>query len=104
MKAVADRYTPHELAVLGVNAGVDVFLACKRPEVVLELYRGIVRAVEDEAITHESLIAAEKRALAWHRRFFQPGETWSKVKRRVGPAAHGGLVEEIQRRLREGLV
>lgn len=100
MKAVADRFSPAELGARGLAAGVDVFLACKKPEVVLELYRGLVRAVEDEVITHEQLLAAEKRALAWRNRFFAPGRPWAQSRHLVGPAAHGGLVEEIDVRVR----
>jgi beta-N-acetylhexosaminidase len=103
MKAVADRFSPAEMAARGVQAGVDVFLACRRPEVVLELYRGLVRAVEDEVITHEQLLAAEKRALAWRDRFFAPARPWAQTRHLVGPAAHAGLVEELDLRLRRAV-
>jgi beta-N-acetylhexosaminidase len=99
MKAVADRFSPAELAARGLAAGVDVFLACKKPEVVLDLYRGLVRAVEDEIITHEALLAAERRALAWRQRFFAAGRPWAQNRHLVGPAAHGGLLEELEGRL-----
>lgn len=104
MKAVLEHYEPRTIATEGLRAGVDVFLACQRPEVVLELYRGLVRAVEDEEITHEELLAAERRVLAWRRRFFRPGISWKQAHGRIGPVAHDGLVEELQRRLQEGLV
>ena len=103
MKAIADHYRPDELAGQGVNAGVDVFLACKRPDVVLDLYRGIVQAVEAQTITHETLMAAEQRALTWRQRFVRPATPWSAGKDRVGPAAHGALAGVIEKRLTEGV-
>lgn len=101
MKAVADHFGPNEIATLGVNAGVDVFLSCHDPAVVLALYRALIQAVESEAISHEALLAAEKRALAWKRRFFSPAEPWAQTRHRIGPTAHGTLFEELERRLRD---
>jgi len=103
MKALADHYPLPTIAARGLNAGLDVFLACHKPEVVLELYRSIVRAVEDDAVTHETLLGAERRVLAWRDRFYKPARAWREVKAGIGPHCHGNLLEEIDTRLAQGL-
>ncbi len=103
MKALADHFPLRTMAGRGMNAGIDAFLACHKPEVVLELYRGIVQAVEEEEISHQTILTAEKRVLAWRDRFYQPPRPWRETKLLIGPGAHGGLLEEIDTRLRQGL-
>lgn len=98
MKAVAERYTPMEMASLGLNAGVDLFLACHKPEVILELYRGVVQAVERDEISHTTLLAAEKRVQAWRQRFCRPKVDEADFERWVGCGEHAALVNEINER------
>jgi beta-N-acetylhexosaminidase len=98
MKAVADAYSPEELAVQGLLAGVDLFLACRNPASIVALYRGIIRAVEDEIISHDALLEAAGRALKWRRRYFQPAVDPKLHAGVVGALAHGALVQEIDGR------
>ena len=94
MKAVADRYTMKEMVELGMKAGVDHFLACKEPEVVLELYRAIIRSVEDEVISHEDLLKKAKRVRKWRSRFYKAPVPPSELKK-VGCEEHQLLAQEI---------
>ncbi len=102
MKAVADRFSPADIGLSGFAAGVDVFLACHKPEVILALYRALVHAVEDGTISHEALRERERRVLAWRNRFFRAPQGYAKTKHLLGPLAHGSLVEEIEHRLAAG--
>jgi beta-N-acetylhexosaminidase len=103
MKAVADRFSLRDMADKGLNAGVDVFLACNKYEVTLELYRSIVNAVEDGRVSHDTIIAADKRVRAWRQGCYVPAQSWRTARTLVGPSCHGGLLEEIDRRLGAGV-
>ena len=102
MKAVADRYTARELAELGLRAHVDLFLACHRPDVISDMYRAIVQLVEDELVSHDDLLDAEQRVVAWRDAYYKAPLTTQAVKTTVGCAEHADLVEEIRRRLGAG--
>jgi beta-N-acetylhexosaminidase len=65
MRALADRYSVRQIAAGGLVAGVDLFLACKAPEVVLELYRSLVQCGEERVIPHQDLRAGARRVVAW---------------------------------------
>ncbi len=97
MKAVSEHYSPREMAHLGLNAGVDHFLACKEPAVVLELYQGIIHAVEQERVSHETLLAAAKRVRAWKGRFYQP-PVHPREQAVIGCEEHQRLAHEIETR------
>jgi beta-N-acetylhexosaminidase len=99
MKAVADRYTPAEIAELGLAAGVDCFLACRHAERVLALHRGIVDGVERGAIERSRLLDAEARVLAWRQRYARPAPDAGAL-RDVGSPAHAALAREISARAR----
>jgi beta-N-acetylhexosaminidase len=88
MKALADRFAPADIAALGLEAGIDVFLACNRPAVAIELYRGIVHAVEQGRISHEVLLDAADRADGWYRRWWRPPSPPEALQRWVGCVAH----------------
>ena len=94
MKAVADRYSVAEMAELGMSSGVDHFLACKQPQVVLELYRAIIHAVEKEIISHEDLALKAKRVRKWKERFYKPPVEPNQLKK-VGCEEHQRLAQEI---------
>ena len=72
MKALADHHRPEEIARLGRRAGIDVFLACHRPETTLELYRGLVQTLEREDVESDGVLRAEERVLAWRSRWYRP--------------------------------
>ncbi|MBN1959601.1 MAG: beta-N-acetylhexosaminidase [Deltaproteobacteria bacterium] len=96
MKALADHFSIDEIATLGVNAGINVFLACHEPAIVLELYRALVLAVENKKISHETLLYTGKRLQTWKQRFYQPATSWVQTKHLIGPTAHGALIDKIQ--------
>jgi beta-N-acetylhexosaminidase len=98
MKAVADRYSIEQMAVMGRRAGVDVFLACHKPEVILRLFRALVVAAETKEISHDELLATESRIVAWRDRFYSPPVDPALVKRVVGCGEHLALVNEILER------
>jgi beta-N-acetylhexosaminidase len=102
MKALAKFFRPSDIGPMGIAAGIDVFLACEKPEVILELYSGLIHAIEREDITDETLIANNARILAWKTRFNHTPGPLAEVERYVGCAEHGALVEEIA--YRSGMV
>ena len=97
MNAVANHYTVEEMARLGLEAGVDHFLACKRPEVVLALYEGIIHAVEKEHISHKRLLESATRVREWKTRYRQSAVS-TKERKWVGSEAHRNLTETIRSR------
>lgn len=100
MKAVADRYEAEEMAVLGLGAGLDHFLICETPEMILDFYRGLIRAVEKEEISHQSIIDAAKRSDAWFQQFYQPPVSREVTKEWVGCREHQELAKQIDTRHR----
>ena len=97
MRALADAHTPEDIAVLGLQAGVDVFLACHAPEQSLALYRGIVRAGETEAVPHSRLQAAHARADAWRRQFWRPADPSLGGADALGRPDHAALLARLER-------
>ncbi len=95
MKAIAGRFTTADVARAGLHAGVDVFLACKTPELIVELYRDLVHAAESGDVSHETLLATERRTTLWRQRFVRPPVPWAIGKHDVGALAH----LELSRRL-----
>jgi len=93
MNALAD-YSPEQIAVGALNATVDVLLPCNEPEFVLALYRGVVVGCEREQISHDTLLAAEARLLAFRRRFCQLGAIRELTA--VGCPEHQALAREIR--------
>jgi beta-glucosidase-like glycosyl hydrolase len=95
---VADRYSPSDLAAEGLLAGVDLFLACRNPAAIVDLYRGIIRAVENEVISHDALLEAAGRASRWRSRYFQPAVDPKLHAGIIGARAHDALLQEIEGR------
>ncbi len=100
MKALSERYSPQQIVTLGLNAGVDLFLACD-PDGVMEHYLGLVHAVEQEEISHETLLEAARRVERWRRRFYRGPGSEEAIQRWVRCGEHQGLVEEIEERAGE---
>jgi len=99
MKAVADRYTPAEIAERGLAAGIDCFLACRHAERVIALFEGIVKGVERGAVDASRLLDAEARVLAWRRRYWQPVSS-DRSLGALGSELHAELAREISQRAR----
>lgn len=95
MKAVANHFSVADMAEKGLQAGIDMFLACEKPEVVLELYRSIILAVEQEKISHETLLKAEKRVLAWRDRYYQAPVAAKECREVLGCLEHQKLIERM---------
>lgn len=98
MKALADHFDSDEIAARGLEAGLDVFLTCKEYSVTMDMFRGIVRRFEDDALSHEQIEVQEKRVLRWRDRWTRPATPpeLSEVGR------HGALAEEVATRLAAG--
>jgi beta-N-acetylhexosaminidase len=99
MRALADGYSPEQMALLGLQAGIDVFLACRSPAITLALYRGLVVAAEQDSGLHETLLAASNRACAWRDRFAQSASACAALPRHSLQFAQHA---ELARRLRSG--
>ena len=67
MKALSTNYTMSEIAVLGVNAGIDVFIAQNKG---LELFNAIKTGVETGKIGEETIDNAVKRVLKLKYKYF----------------------------------
>ncbi len=100
MKAVADRYEAEEMAILGMKAGLDHYLVCEQPEMILDFYRALIRAVEQEYVSHEQIINAAKRSDAWIKKYYQEPVSPDQVKQWVGCREHEALAQEIDTRYR----
>ena len=61
MKAVSDRYTSGESAVLTLKAGADIVLM---PENLPEAFDAVVAAVEDGTLPEERIDESVRRVLA----------------------------------------
>lgn len=95
MKAVAAHFLIDEIASKGLEAGIDVFLACKDYGVSMACYRGIVHAFENGVLSHQSIQEAHQRSLSWRARWCRGPEApqWDQV------GAHRALAESIEHRL-----
>lgn len=69
MQAIADRWGTAEAAVLSVEAGADLILACGSFENQLITVRAIVEAVEQGRLSEERLDASVTRILALKKRY-----------------------------------
>ena len=99
MKAVADRYSPAEMAELGLAAGVDCFLACRHADRVLALHRGLVDGAASGTIEPGRLFEAERRVLAWRERWTRPVPGRAALGD-LGSGPHAALAREISERAR----
>ncbi|HSI03118.1 MAG: glycoside hydrolase family 3 N-terminal domain-containing protein, partial [Myxococcota bacterium] len=102
MKAVADHHSPTEMARLGIAAGIDVFLSCKRYESTLELFRGIVQQVETDTLPQLSLLDTDKRIRAWRDRWYKQPMRYADTKQIIGCMEHQDLVHAIEARYQAG--
>ena len=98
MRGLADHHDADSVGPLGLNAGVDLFLACKDPAAMFALYRGIVRATEDGRVNHDVLEAAAARTRALAQRFGRPAMAPRRAIAELREAcdAHRGLVDRIK--------
>jgi len=95
MKALADHFSPDQIAARALSAGVDVFLSCRRPEVVLGLYRAIVQGVEQQAIAQERLLDAAGRVERWRAHYYRDPGARSRFHEVVGCPDHQMLAAQI---------
>lgn len=98
MKALADNFRVAEIARLGASAGIDVFLACHRPDVILDLYASLVHAAESATLDHDDLRVRAMRIERWYRRVVRPAIAALDATRIVGNPRHLDLAAEIARR------
>ncbi|MEO1174086.1 MAG: beta-N-acetylhexosaminidase, partial [Myxococcota bacterium] len=98
MKALADHFGTDEIAARGLEAGLDVFLTCKQYSVTMDMFRGIVRRFEDDALSHEQIDRQEKRVVRWRDRWTRPATPLELSE--IG--GHAALAEEVSARIAAG--
>lgn len=98
MAAVAERYSIEDTVVLGLEAGVDLFLICKVVERWQEAHAALVRAASTDARLRARLFEAAGRVVAAkHQWLVQPSHVpWQEV---VDSAAHRQVLEQLAQRL-----
>ena len=96
MKAAAERYTYEEMPILGLNAGVEHFLICHKPEPILEVYRGIMLGIEQEKISHQTLFEASKSSRKWLDRWTKPKVDPTKWRNIVGHDMFAALCTKLK--------
>jgi beta-N-acetylhexosaminidase len=91
MQAVADRFSNAQMAALGIKAGIDMYLVCKTPSIILEFYRALVQQYEQHIPSE--LHATSKRIAAWIKRHVRTSTTdWRSI---VGCQQHIDLAASI---------
>ncbi len=70
MQALIDHHSLHTIATQGSQAGIDIFLPCKTPDTILSLYRALVRAAEDNLISHQDIQNSNQRICRFRQRFY----------------------------------
>ena len=63
MDAIIDRFSTFKAVLLGIKAGVDMFLVCKSQHLWLPLCKQIVEAVKDNAEMQEKIFASARRII-----------------------------------------
>jgi beta-glucosidase-like glycosyl hydrolase len=64
MKAIADNFGSGESAVLAVEAGVDLVLACHTLSIQREMHEALLKAVKDGRISEEKIDRSIERIMA----------------------------------------
>src|SRR5690606_11009210 len=97
MKAVHGRFPVERQVRLATEAGVDVLLACRTPELQLALFEALVREQEADAGFERDCIDAAARVQALRERFFPaaPPRPGLEV---VGSARHRELAALVAAR------
>lgn len=98
MAAIADNYGIEEAVLLGLRAGIDLFLICHRHDRQEAAYRALVQAAESSTEDRDRLFAAATRLTEHRERFFGKDDTrwepgfWESV---VGCDEHRALVAPL---------
>ena len=97
MAAVADRYTPAEMAELGLVAGLDLFLVCHSRMRQVAVFETLVRLAERDHLARERLLTAAARVGKLRRRLKTENDFDSSAWRSIlRSSAHLAIVEEIR--------
>jgi beta-N-acetylhexosaminidase len=99
MKALSERYTIDEIALKGCQAGLDIFLACHRPEVQFALYRSLVVGLENKSLDDNEMKESHRRVENWQRKWHREPSAKDDLKRWVGCGEHSRLCAEVEERL-----
>ncbi|MFN0061054.1 MAG: beta-N-acetylhexosaminidase [Myxococcaceae bacterium] len=75
MKAVASHFPIEDAIVMGINAGIDVFLICHHADVQMRAIEALVHAVEDGRVPRARLVEAHARFSALIGKFVQPADS-----------------------------
>jgi beta-N-acetylhexosaminidase len=94
MKAVSEHFSPEEIVVRALTAGVDAFLACRRPEIQHGAIDRLRQAVERGAVSRERVTEARSsvaRLLSWA----GPAPDPRRAREQLRTAEHLALVARI---------
>ncbi|HEY8944080.1 MAG TPA: beta-N-acetylhexosaminidase [Polyangiaceae bacterium] len=94
MSAIVDHYGIEEAIVLGIRAGVDLFLVCHTVERMHAAIEGVVHAVERGALTEAELENAERRIGRFLQQWAAPPQKSCDLSRLRSPA-HLALAERL---------
>jgi beta-N-acetylhexosaminidase len=97
MAAVASRYTIEEMVTLGLRAGLDVFLICKRPSLWCAAYEQLLRLAMASSDDRDRVLRAAARvrkakAAALGSHPWRP-QGWASI---VGCDAHRAVVAAVE--------
>ncbi|MCB9533088.1 MAG: beta-N-acetylhexosaminidase [Myxococcales bacterium] len=98
MRAVADRYAVEEMMVLGVEAGVDLFLICHTRERWEAAFEALVANAERSAAFRDRVEASAARLAKLEHDYLRPWQRPDDIEARLGTAEHAALIAEIERR------
>jgi beta-N-acetylhexosaminidase len=95
MKAVAGRWSAEDLVRKGIEATIDVFLACKEHHLQLEVFEALVRAQEQDEAVARAVADSARRVHALRARL--PTGAGAEGLRTLGCDAHATLADRVRR-------
>ncbi len=94
MKAVAGRWSAEDLVRKGIEATIDVFLACKEHSLQLDVFEALVRAQEADETIARAVAESARRVAALRARL--PAATTRPNLSVLGCEAHAALAERVR--------
>jgi beta-N-acetylhexosaminidase len=97
MKAVADRWTPDQSAVLAMKAGCDIVPVCITHDAQVTAMEGAIRAVEAGDVPYKAMDDSLKRIRAMKERYLLPHRDPDpkEARQRAGSREFQALAREI---------
>lgn len=92
MKALSDNYSVKEIAVKGINAGIDVFI---KPSNAKELFDAIKDGIEDGSIEEKKIDASVRRILSMKMEYGLYMNITHQTKDTIGSEKHQKIINRI---------